>query len=91
MTFYKNWIEFTMEKDMNWGNYGSLWNIDHVIPISHFDMNDISEIYVAFNWKNTCARYAKENFSKKDKISIHYITKQQLTLEEYHILNICTF
>ncbi len=65
---YVNWIEFTMEPDMTWENYGVLWNIDHVKPIASFDATNNEEMIKAFNWKNTCARYSAENFSKGKKI-----------------------
>jgi hypothetical protein len=80
---YKDWIEFTMEDGMTWDNYGSVWNIDHVIPISKFDLTKEEEISKAFNWKNTCARNSGENFSKKDKIDEKYLVEQQCLLEKY--------
>lgn len=81
--FYKKWIEFTMSDDMTWENYGLLWNIDHVIPIASFDLTIDEEIYKAFNWKNTCARYATENFAKGDKIIENYIIIQKDFLETF--------
>jgi hypothetical protein len=79
--FYKNWIEYTMEEDMTWENYGTLWNIDHVIPISNFDVENNEEAFKAFNWKNTCARYSAENFSKKNKINEEHNLQQKKLLE----------
>lgn len=82
--FYKKWIEFTMKLDMNWENYGSLWNVDHVIPIIKFDSSNNDELKEAFNWKNTCARYAAENFSKKDNINQEHITYQNELLTRFN-------
>ena len=65
---YLNWINHTMSEHMSWENYGTYWNIDHLIPISTFDLSNPNEVKKAFNWKNTWAMIASENFSKKNKI-----------------------
>lgn len=31
---FKKWIEFNFLKDMNWDNYGTYWEIDHIVPVS---------------------------------------------------------
>jgi hypothetical protein len=80
---YKKWIEFTMSNDMNWDNYGKFWNIDHVIPISAFNVENIEEMQKAFNWKNTRAIYASKNFRKKDKISEELCEEQKILLQKY--------
>ena len=38
-----------MTDDMNWNNI----EIDHVKPISSFDLSNKDELLEAFNWKNT--------------------------------------
>lgn len=32
--FYKKYLEEKFDPEMNWDNYGKLWEIDHIIPIS---------------------------------------------------------
>ena len=49
-------------------NYGKIWHIDHVIPISKFDLNNNEEQLVAFNWRNTMPLSSRENLSKNNKI-----------------------
>ena len=45
---YKLWIEFQMAPEMNWSNI----EIDHVKPISSFDISDDEQLKEAFNWRN---------------------------------------
>jgi len=78
---YFKWITFTMsnDKNMNWDNYGKYWNIDHVKPISTFNLLDVDEAKKAFNWKNTWAIKSSENFSKKNTvINEHFIEQKKL-------------
>lgn len=59
------WIESSFKHDMNWENYGKLWHIDHVIPVSIFDLTNDFDIKFCFNWKNTRPLYSHINVSRK--------------------------
>ena len=54
---------------MNWGNYGTYWHIDHIIPVSRFDLSDAHQQEQAFNYNNTRPLEAKANISKRDKLT----------------------
>ena len=62
---YKKWIEFQMTEEMNFNNI----HIDHVKPISSFDVSNDDELLEAFNWKNTQPLLKKDNLSKGNKIN----------------------
>jgi hypothetical protein len=81
--FYLKWIEFTMDKEMSWENYGTIWNIDHLIGISNFNLMDSGECKKAFNWKNTWAMNCSENFSKNNKIIKKQIDKHSKLLDTF--------
>ena len=49
-------------------NYGNIWHIDHIIPLSFFDMNDITEQKLAFHWGNLQPLLSSENIQKNDKV-----------------------
>lgn len=88
---YFKWITFTMsiDKNMTWTNYGKYWNIDHVKPISTFNILEPIEDKKAFNWKNTWAIKSVENFSKKNNIiTEHFIEHKKLLDKFKHINNI---
>jgi hypothetical protein len=65
-------------------NRGNTWHIDHVIPISKFDLDDEDEQELAFNWRNTMALSAAENLKKNDKILPEQIQMHLSRLIEYH-------
>ena len=83
-TQYFNYImnyncDYTIE------NYGSVWHIDHVIPISHFDMEDDYDTTLAFNWRNTMPLSCIENLSKNNRIDQEQIITHLEKLKEYHL------
>jgi len=83
---YLNWI-LSINKDYTLENRGKEWHIDHVIPLSHFNLDNEDEQLIAFNWRNTMPLSAKENLSKNNKIIKEQIENHYKKLLEYHIEN----
>jgi hypothetical protein len=40
-------------QNMSWENYGAVWEIDHKIPLSSFNLTQEENIYEAFKYQNT--------------------------------------
>lgn len=64
MDFYKEYLEKQFKPDMNWDNYGSLWDIDHIRPCATFDLSLEEEQKKCFHYTNTQPLYKKENQTK---------------------------
>lgn len=64
----KDWLEFNFKPGMTWDNYGTFWNLDHVIPCSSYDLEDNDALYECFSWKNTMPVYCKSNLEKFNKV-----------------------
>jgi len=79
---YLTWI---LHHDLNYNldNYGSIWHIDHVIPLSKFDLNDEKQQLIAFNWRNTMPLSANENLKKNNKVLKEQVEQHYKTLLEY--------
>jgi hypothetical protein len=85
-TEYLKWLldntsNFTLD------NYGEIWHIDHVIPLSKFNVENEQESLIAFNWRNTMPLLAKENLSKNNKILKPQIEQHLEKLKKYHLDN----
>ena len=46
-------LENMFLQNMSWENYGAIWEIDHKIPLSSFNLTQEENIYKAFNYQNT--------------------------------------
>jgi hypothetical protein len=64
---YKIYLEKQFKPDMNWGNHGKIWEIDHILPCDSFDLTKEEEQHGCFNYKNTQPLYKSENRSKGNK------------------------
>jgi len=66
----KRYIEKQFIFGMNWDNYGfgkDKWNIDHIIPISNFDLKDIEEQKKACYYTNLQPMWQTDNLRKSNK------------------------
>ena len=80
---YLDWI-INYDSNYNLDNYGSTWHIDHVIPISHFDLTNKEDQLIAFNWRNTMPLDAKTNLIKNNRINTMQITQHYDKLLQYN-------
>ena len=74
----RKYIENQFDENMNWNNYGTYWQIDHIIPQSLFDFTDKNEILKCWNAKNLRPIKKEENQIKSNKLDFKLI-------EEYNI------
>jgi hypothetical protein len=83
---YLKWI-LNNDKQYTFENYGKEWHIDHVIPLSKFNITNEEQQQIAFNWRNTMPLSVKENLSKNNKIIQSQVEQHLKKLKEYHIEN----
>jgi hypothetical protein len=64
---YKRHIESLFLPGMSWANY-SKWHIDHIKPISSFDLTTLEGQKAAFHYTNTQPLWAVDNLRKGSKV-----------------------
>ena len=62
----KNHIESQFDPQMTWENHGNFgWNYDHVVPCAMFDLTQIEEQFICFNYSNLSPRWATTTIAKE--------------------------
>jgi len=82
--FFKKWIEFRFDENMNWDNLGECWEIDHILPISSFDFTNKNNIQVCFHWTNLQPLLCNENRSKSAKLELHYYFNNVVNINRFN-------
>ena len=77
----RKWIIYQLYGLMTLKNYGKIWCLDHCLPLSKTNENDI---YKYKNWINIRPMYIKDNISKGSKID-HYLYPLQEVKSKYFL------
>lgn len=67
----RRYLESLWKQGMSWDNYGNKacqWNVDHVIPLSLFDLTNRDCLLLAVNYKNLQPMWASDNFAKNNRL-----------------------
>jgi len=68
--FFKSYIEQKFHLGMSWKNYGyNGWHLDHIIPLSWFDLTDREQFLKACHYTNLQPLWAIDNLKKSDKVT----------------------
>lgn len=49
---FRLYIESLFLPEMNWDNWGPVWELDHILPCSRFDLTKLEEQQICFHYKN---------------------------------------
>lgn len=77
------WFEYLFDKEMSWGNHGSLWHIDHIKPCCSYNLINEPELKACFHWSNLRPLLALENQKKTNKIDEELIKEYKILSEKF--------
>jgi len=62
-------LEQQFKPGMSWNNYGE-WHVDHIIPISYFNLDNPEHFKAASHYTNLQPLWAKDNLRKSNKVPL---------------------
>ena len=62
----KKHLESKFQVGMTWDNYGD-WHVDHILPLSKFDLADLAQFKKAVHFSNLQPLWAADNIKKSNK------------------------
>jgi len=72
--FLMGYLEKQFSEGMSWENYGK-WHIDHIFPLSSFDLTNGDEQIKACNYTNLQPLWAADNLRKSNKLPADFALK----------------
>ena len=67
---FRNWIELQFTEGLNWENFGSAWQLDHVVPVAFFDFNQDKDLYLCWNFINIRVAKLEEQTNRANKTAL---------------------
>lgn len=87
MSFFKKFLEYQFSFEMSWDNYATVWEVDHVVPCSYFDLTDDESKKRCFAWTNMRPLLKHDNLSKSDTYDEAIIEQHKQIVEMFLISN----
>lgn len=86
--FFKQYIEAQFETGMSWDNYSPEgWHIDHIVPLSKFDLTDREQFLKACHYTNQRPMWAIPNIVEGARKGVcHQKLRRDATLDEDKVL-----
>jgi hypothetical protein len=86
---FRNWIECQFDETMNWDNFSTSWQFEHVVPISFFNIENEDELKLCWSYINI--RVEKLNSPTKiHKTDVHRTKTYFETLYTYTGIELCS-
>jgi hypothetical protein len=76
--FFKDYIEAKFYSNMTWKNYGKVWELDHILPLVSFNLNDREQFLNAVNYKNMQPLTIEDHKLKTIKDNLKWRSKHRV-------------
>lgn len=85
---FREWIEIQFDDVLNWDNFSSHWQFDHIIPVAYFDLRKEEDLRLCWNFTNIRIEKCDLNKTRGSRLDViaaktYYETLLQET--NYHI------
>lgn len=67
---FREWISLQFLKDINWENFATSWQFDHIVPVAYFDFNDVEDLKLCWNFTNIRVEVQDYNKARGNKIDV---------------------
>src|SRR4030095_8045096 len=64
----RSYLESQFIGTMSWDNYGSLWEVDHIVPRSYFNLSNMYDVKRCWHYSNLRPLWRKKNRSRSNKV-----------------------
>jgi hypothetical protein len=67
---FRKWIEIQFNGDLNWENFSSAWQFDHIVPVTYFDFNDDKDLRLCWNFINIRVERLDMNKNRGNRVDV---------------------
>ena len=67
---FRQWIAIQFTDELNWDNFASSWQFDHLVPVTYFDFSIESDLYLCWNFINIRVERLEHNKNRGNRIDV---------------------
>lgn len=66
----RKWFEIQFSDDLNWENFGTSWQFDHIVPATYFDYSIEEDLKLCWSFINIRAERIEQNKNRGNRVDI---------------------
>lgn len=88
-SFFRKWLKFQFDSEMNYSNYGSgsktdkKWHIDHIVGYTHFDLTNEDQKLMCTHWTNIQPMWNLNNQEKTNQLQLHHLMNSIVNVHRF--------
>lgn len=67
---FRNWIEIQFTEDLDWSNFATKWQFDHIIPVAYFNFENEFELKLCWNFINLRVEKIEDNKNRGNRVDV---------------------
>lgn len=67
---FREWIELQFEEGLNWNNFSTTWQFDHIVPVAYFDFADENDLFLCWNFINIRVEKVEYNKNRGNRVDV---------------------
>lgn len=79
LPFVRKWVSEQFLEGMNWSNYGTVWVIDHIVPLRLFDFTNDADLKIALHYKNIMPLFKEDNLYKEGALDFSVLMLNRIS------------
>ncbi len=87
---FRQWIEIQFTEDLNWENFASKWQFDHIVPVAYFDFEKEEDLKLCWNFINIRVEKVELNKVRGNRIDVIAVKAYFETLHRNTSYFLCT-
>ena len=86
---FRNWIELQFTEGLNWDNFGTTWQFDHIVPVAFFNFEKEQDLYLCWSFINIRVERLDQQNNKANKAALLIVRNYFDDLFNKTSLHIC--
>lgn len=67
---FRSWIEAQFDEELNWNNFSTAWQFDHIVPVAYFDFEKEEDLRLCWNFINIRVEKIQLNKKRGNRIDV---------------------